>query len=158
MATLAINIEPLAAAPTVTVSPPSNAANRLTVSVKRIGPPQNPPDKPLRSILARKINGHSPTRPDGTVIMADDLNDTELFMEFGPLECFTDNANNDSIVYALHTFVATLDGQICVLKGDILTLLDDSNSYWWLVRCVKTLEVGYIPAENIEVSPICTNT
>jgi len=42
-----------------------------------------------------------------------------------------------SLVYALHTFVATL--------------LDDSNSYWWLIKVLKTSEVGYIPAENIEV-------
>ncbi|ORE13213.1 hypothetical protein BCV71DRAFT_246471 [Rhizopus microsporus] len=31
-----------------------------------------------------------------------------------------------------------------------MTLLDDTNSYWWLVRALKTSEVGYIPAENIE--------
>ena len=61
-------------------------------------------------------------------------------------------AEASNLVYALHTFVATLEGQVCVLKGDSLQLLDDSNSYWWLVRCVKTEEVGYIPAENIEVS------
>jgi len=46
-----------------------------------------------------------------------------------------------SRVYALHTFVANLDGQVCVLKGDSLELLDDSNSYWWLVKCIKTDEV-----------------
>jgi hypothetical protein len=28
--------------------------------------------------------------------------------------------------------------------------MDDSNSYWWLVRVLKTQDVGYIPAENIE--------
>ncbi|KAJ3351765.1 hypothetical protein HDU83_008667 [Entophlyctis luteolus] len=54
------------------------------------------------------------------------------------------------LVYALHSFVATLEGQVCVLKGDPLALLDDTNSYWWLVRCCKTDEIGYIPAENIE--------
>ncbi|OBZ66553.1 hypothetical protein A0H81_13412 [Grifola frondosa] len=37
-----------------------------------------------------------------------------------------------------------------VVKGDSLFLMDDSNSYWWLVRVLKTEEVGYIPAENIE--------
>jgi hypothetical protein len=61
------------------------------------------------------------------------------------------NIQDGSLVYALHTFVANLEGQVCVLKGDNLVLLDDSNSYWWLVRCLKTSEVGYIPAENIEV-------
>ena len=38
-------------------------------------------------------------------------------------------------------FFASLDGQVCVLKGDSLELLDDSNSYWWLVKCSKTEEV-----------------
>ncbi|ORY53900.1 hypothetical protein BCR33DRAFT_711244, partial [Rhizoclosmatium globosum] len=50
----------------------------------------------------------------------------------------------------LHTFVANVEGQVCVLKGDSLKLLDDTNYYWWLVKCVKTEEIGYIPAENIE--------
>ncbi|KAJ3225659.1 hypothetical protein HDU81_007751 [Chytriomyces hyalinus] len=53
-------------------------------------------------------------------------------------------------VYALHTFVANVEGQVCVMKGDNLKLLDDTNYYWWLVKCVKTEEIGYIPAENIE--------
>jgi hypothetical protein len=55
------------------------------------------------------------------------------------------------MVYALHTFAATVEGQASVVRGDALTLLDDSNSYWWLVKVLKTAEVGYIPAENIEV-------
>ncbi|CAG8453318.1 21855_t:CDS:2 [Cetraspora pellucida] len=55
-----------------------------------------------------------------------------------------------SLVYALHNFKATVEGQTTVDKGDSLNLLDDSNSYWWLVKVVKTEEVGYIPAENIE--------
>ncbi|KAJ1567294.1 hypothetical protein HK405_006455 [Cladochytrium tenue] len=54
------------------------------------------------------------------------------------------------LVYARHTFVANLEGQVCVLKGDALDMLDDSNSYWWLVKCIKTDEIGYIPAENVE--------
>ncbi|KAJ3350240.1 hypothetical protein HDU83_009810 [Entophlyctis luteolus] len=59
-------------------------------------------------------------------------------------------AIDTGFVYALHTFVANVEGQVCVLKGDSLKLLDDSNYYWWLVKCVKTEEIGYIPAENIE--------
>lgn len=54
------------------------------------------------------------------------------------------------LVYSLHTFVATVEGQANVVKGDSLFLMDDSNSYWWLVRVLKTQEIGYIPAENIE--------
>ncbi|CAJ0852882.1 6558_t:CDS:10, partial [Entrophospora sp. SA101] len=44
----------------------------------------------------------------------------------------------------------TVDGQASVDRGDHLTLLDDTNSYWWLVKVLKSEEVGYIPAENIE--------
>lgn len=57
-----------------------------------------------------------------------------------------------NLVYALHTFTATVEGQASVVRGDALTLLDDSNSYWWLVKVLKSAEVGYIPAENIEVT------
>ncbi|QSL66108.1 hypothetical protein MERGE_000483 [Pneumocystis wakefieldiae] len=55
-----------------------------------------------------------------------------------------------NFVYALHTFVATVEGQANVIKGDTLILLDDSNSYWWLVRLAKDQTVGYLPAEHIE--------
>lgn len=54
------------------------------------------------------------------------------------------------LVYSLHNFAATVEGQASVVKGDSLYLMDDSNSYWWLVRVLTTQEVGYIPAENIE--------
>lgn len=56
-----------------------------------------------------------------------------------------------AMVYALHTFTATVEGQATVVRGDPLTLLDDSNSYWWLIKVLNTSVVGYIPAENIEV-------
>ncbi|KAJ3255972.1 hypothetical protein HK103_005779 [Boothiomyces macroporosus] len=55
-----------------------------------------------------------------------------------------------SMVYALYTFIASMDGQITVEKGQMLELLDDSNSYWWAVKNVSNGEIGYIPAENIE--------
>ncbi|KAF8335029.1 uncharacterized protein EI90DRAFT_392664 [Cantharellus anzutake] len=54
------------------------------------------------------------------------------------------------LVYSFHTFVATVEGQANVMKGDSLFLMDDSNSYWWLVRVLRTGQIGYIPAENIE--------
>ncbi|KAK2745237.1 hypothetical protein FQN57_003932 [Myotisia sp. PD_48] len=53
-------------------------------------------------------------------------------------------------VYALHTFIATVEGQANAIKGDTMVLLDDSNSYWWLVRVVKDGSIGYLPAEHIE--------
>lgn len=62
-----------------------------------------------------------------------------------------ENINFD-LVYALHTFVATVEGQASVVKGDALILMEDTNIYWWLVEVLKTREVGYIPAENIEVT------
>ena len=45
-------------------------------------------------------------------------------------------------VYALHTFVATVEGQANATKGDTMVLLDDSNSYWWLVRVTKDSSIG----------------
>jgi len=45
-------------------------------------------------------------------------------------------------MYALHSFAATVEGQANATKGDTLVLLDDSNSYWWLVRVVKDNTVG----------------
>lgn len=65
-----------------------------------------------------------------------------------------ENINFD-LVYALHTFVATVEGQASVVKGDALILMEDTNIYWWLVEVLKTREVGYIPAENIEVIDDC---
>ncbi|KAI8355078.1 hypothetical protein EDC96DRAFT_609733 [Choanephora cucurbitarum] len=54
------------------------------------------------------------------------------------------------LVYALHTFAATVEGQASVMKGDALVLMEDTNIYWWLVEVIKSREIGYIPAENIE--------
>ncbi|RYP79105.1 hypothetical protein DL771_000083 [Monosporascus sp. 5C6A] len=66
-------------------------------------------------------------------------------------ECLQDSEDIDfEFVYALHTFVATVEGQANATKGDTMVLLDDSNSYWWLVRVVKDSSIGYLPAEHIE--------
>ncbi|KAF2087959.1 hypothetical protein K490DRAFT_56528 [Saccharata proteae CBS 121410] len=68
-------------------------------------------------------------------------------------ECLRETEDIDfEFVYALHTFVATVEGQANATKGDTMVLLDDSNSYWWLVRVVKdsSIEQGYLPAEHIE--------
>ncbi|KAF1957781.1 hypothetical protein CC80DRAFT_33718 [Byssothecium circinans] len=65
--------------------------------------------------------------------------------------CLQDLEDIDfEFVYALHTFVATVEGQANATKGDTMVLLDDSNSYWWLVRVVKDSSIGYLPAEHIE--------
>lgn len=47
-----------------------------------------------------------------------------------------------AFVYALHTFIATVEGQANATKGDTMVLLDDTNSYWWLVRVVKDGSIG----------------
>ncbi|KAG5928541.1 hypothetical protein E4U42_000458 [Claviceps africana] len=66
-------------------------------------------------------------------------------------ECLLQPEDIDfEFVYALHTFVATVEGQANATKGDTMVLLDDSNSYWWLVRVVKDSSIGYLPAEHIE--------
>jgi len=61
-----------------------------------------------------------------------------------------DESINFDLVYAIRTFAATVEGQASVFKGDSLVLMDDSNSYWWLVQVLKSVEIGYIPAEIIE--------
>ncbi|ORZ24710.1 hypothetical protein BCR42DRAFT_403498 [Absidia repens] len=63
---------------------------------------------------------------------------------------FDEETTNDHTVYALHVFIATVEGQISVMRGDKLILLDDTNAYWWLVKIMKTSDIGYIPAENVE--------
>lgn len=58
-------------------------------------------------------------------------------------ECLHDAEDIDfELVYALHTFIATVEGQANATKGDAMVLLDDSNSYWWLVRVVKDSSIG----------------
>ncbi|KAF4551309.1 putative tip elongation aberrant protein Tea4 [Elsinoe fawcettii] len=74
-----------------------------------------------------------------------------FFRDLHSDECLQDIEDIDfDFVYALHTFVATVEGQANATKGDTMVLLDDSNSYWWLVRVVKDSSIGYLPAEHIE--------
>lgn len=65
-------------------------------------------------------------------------------------ECLRDTEDIDfEFVYALHTFVATVEGQANATKGDTMVLLDDSNSYWWLVRVVKDSSIGLYFNEDL---------
>lgn len=81
----------------------------------------------------------------------DDADDAFLYLEprfidsgWGG-ECLREVEDIDfEFVYALHTFVATVEGQANATKGDTMVLLDDSNSYWWLVRVVKDSSIGMI--------------
>ncbi|KAF4454736.1 hypothetical protein F53441_2814 [Fusarium austroafricanum] len=85
---------------------------------------------------------------DSAISIPDDPN----FIDSGwAVECLQETEDIDfEFVYALHTFVATVEGQANATKGDTMVLLDDSNSYWWLVRVVKDSSIGYLPAEHIE--------
>ncbi|KAK2015578.1 hypothetical protein LZ32DRAFT_626840 [Colletotrichum eremochloae] len=77
--------------------------------------------------------------------------DSRYFVCGWGYECLHEAEDIDfEFVYALHTFVATVEGQANATKGDTMVLLDDSNSYWWLVRVVKDSSIGYLPAEHIE--------
>ena len=76
-------------------------------------------------------------------------NDTDNDDGFSSLST-PDGTIDYRLVYSLHNFTTTVEGQACVIKGDHLDLMDDSNNYWWLVRVLRTQEIGYIPAGNIE--------
>ena len=68
-------------------------------------------------------------------------------------ECLREIEDIDfKFVYALHTFFATVEGQANATKGDTMVLLDDSNSYWWLVRVVKDSSIGQDPSSVPEES------
>ncbi|CAG8529666.1 5790_t:CDS:2 [Paraglomus occultum] len=84
-----------------------------------------------------------------TDVEPEDINDDED--ELSSVPSIPDENIDFDFVYALHTFGATVEGQASVVRGEPLTLLDDSNSYWWLVKVLKSEEVGYIPAENVEM-------
>lgn len=109
-----------------------------------------------------------PGSPDDELFFPDDLR--YVATGWGG-DCLRELEDIDfEFVYALHTFVATVEGQANATKGDTMVLLDDSNSYWWLVRVVKDSSIGkltwcmidlrrmadcflppgYLPAEHIE--------
>jgi hypothetical protein len=70
-------------------------------------------------------------------------------------ECLREVEDIDfEFVYALHTFVATVEGQANATKGDTMVLLDDSNSYWWLVRVVKDGSIGKLARNSIVAAAV----
>ncbi|CAI2164201.1 14034_t:CDS:2 [Funneliformis geosporum] len=103
---------------------------------------------------AQKIRNNEVDSDDNSSVEGNDTYSNNIDLEeeedISSSPSIPDEDINFSLVYALHTFQETVDGQASVEKGESLTLLDDSNSYWWLVKVLKTTKVGYIPAENIE--------
>ncbi|KAF1815425.1 hypothetical protein P152DRAFT_185202 [Eremomyces bilateralis CBS 781.70] len=73
---------------------------------------------------------------------ADDGMDDDMMDKISSSPSIDDEDIDFEFVYALHTFVATVEGQANATKGDTMVLLDDSNSYWWLVRVVKDNSIG----------------
>ena len=98
-----------------------------------------PPSPGLKSSWTTDLMGE-PNDDDTEDISYDD----SRFVDSGwGGECLREIEDIDfEFVYALHTFVATVEGQANATKGDTMTLLDDSNSYWWLVRVVKDNSIG----------------
>ena len=87
-------------------------------------------------------SGEDTDNDDDSDAFFDDLEDRFIDSGWGG-ECLRDAEDIDfEFVYALHTFVATVEGQANATKGDTMVLLDDSNSYWWLVRVVKDSSIG----------------
>ena len=89
---------------------------------------------------------------DGT----DDVSysDDPRFIDYGwGAECLHVAEDIDfEFVYALHSFTATVEGQANASKGETMVLLDDTNSYWWLVRVVKDSSIG---SSSFLVFPTC---
>ncbi|GLI73948.1 protein phosphatase regulator [Penicillium ochrochloron] len=97
-------------------------------------------------------NGEYDHEEDGDLAdgESDDLMDDDMMDKLSSSPSIDDEDIDFEFVYALHNFIATVDGQANAAKGDTMVLLDDSNSYWWLVRVVKDGSIGYLPAEHIE--------
>ncbi|ODV85829.1 hypothetical protein CANARDRAFT_180982, partial [[Candida] arabinofermentans NRRL YB-2248] len=53
-------------------------------------------------------------------------------------------------LYALYDFSGPDPSHLELHKDDSVELLNDSDSYWWLVRKIENLEVGFAPAEILE--------
>ncbi|PVU93210.1 hypothetical protein BB561_003405 [Smittium simulii] len=83
---------------------------------------------------------------DGVPIDDDDSSIDDVSQENAILE---EEIDYDAI-YALYDFVAMVQGQVSAKQGEKLSLLDDSNTYWWLTQVHSTNQIGYIPADNIE--------
>ncbi|KAG6004146.1 hypothetical protein E4U21_001363 [Claviceps maximensis] len=114
----------------------SSQSHRVPVKMCFSSPLQG--DEVIDQLLQSIDSFHYDDTPDEVDIWSDD-------------ECLLKLEDIDfEFVYALHTFVATVEGQANATKGDTMVLLDDSNSYWWLVRVVKDSSIGYLPAEHIE--------
>ncbi|KNE56161.1 hypothetical protein AMAG_01996 [Allomyces macrogynus ATCC 38327] len=130
---------------------PRRAADGMTIDVAAAEAAASP--------LATAVEGgddRTPTSEDGSdhIESDEDLDDDDddhgaYHAPMSPTAPLDDDIDF-SLVYALHTFVATMEGQVAVVRNEPLILLDDSNSYWWLVKPLRSNTIGYIPAEIVE--------
>ena len=51
----------------------------------------------------------------------------------------------NTCLVALYAYESRSDGDLSFEKGDVMYLLDGSNSDWWYVRKEKTGSTGYVP-------------
>ncbi|PGH14469.1 hypothetical protein AJ80_05914 [Polytolypa hystricis UAMH7299] len=135
---------------------------RVSEEIKRREDDQEGPDvygdrRDMRGDYSSAQNGHysrdagmSSDEGDLTDGDGDDHLDDDMMDKMSSSPSIDDEDIDFEFVYAFHTFVATVEGQANATKGDTMVLLDDSNSYWWLVRVVKDGSIGYLPAEHIE--------
>ncbi|KEY65599.1 hypothetical protein S7711_08787 [Stachybotrys chartarum IBT 7711] len=100
--------------------------------------------------LAVAQNGGISSSDEGDLDGDDGDYDDDMADRISSSPSIDDEDIDFNFVYALHTFVATVQGQANATKGDTMALLDDTNSYWWLVRVIKDSSIGYLPAEHIE--------
>ncbi|KAG7127234.1 Tip elongation aberrant protein Tea4 like [Verticillium longisporum] len=128
----------------------ASVANELaeTSAAKNMQAQQHPSTS--QDSLAVAQNGGLSTDESDADGDTDESMDDDMMDKISSSPSIEDEDIDFDFVYALHTFVATVEGQANATKGDTMVLLDDSNSYWWLVRVAKDNSIGYLPAEHIE--------
>ena len=104
------------------------------------------------SIGLSELNDHNGDDDDDDDTEDISFSDHDRFVDSGwGGECLRETEEIDfEFVYALHTFVATVEGQANATKGETMVLLDDSNSYWWLVRVVRDGSIGRLLGSLLE--------
>lgn len=135
-------VDDLAADPTSALEPATQADGAAAQAGSRMGQQD--------ALAIAQNGGHDVSEEELDGNADDDGLDDDMMDKISSSPSIEDEDIDFEFVYALHTFVATVEGQANATKGDTMVLLDDSNSYWWLVRVVKDSSIGYLPAEHIE--------
>ena len=94
----------------------------------------------LSKQAAKLVASQLTLKPDSTLGLA--TGSTPIGLYNNLIELNKSGDIDFSKVYAYHSFVSSQSGQVCVSKDEELVLLDDTNDYWWLVKCVRSDEVS----------------